>query len=175
MRRAATIPCLFAVLLLAAAPARALTSDREQPVKVSADKIEVNQKTGRSKYTGNVVLTQGTLRIEAQEVIVQLRDGALDKVTASGKPVTFRQKLDGEAQEISGSALRVQYYALENRVDLYDQVAFRQGEDVFRSPVVHYDIGTTRLTADARSEERVHSVIQPRKTQNGDRTSQKAP
>lgn len=163
------------MLLFAATASHALTSDRDKPVKVSADKIEVNQKTGRSKYVGHVVLTQGTLRIEAQEIVVQLREGELDKVTASGKPVTFRQRLDGQAEEISGSALRVQYNALENRVDLYDQVAFRQGEDVFQSPVVHYDIAATRLTADARSQERVHSVIQPRKTQPADVTSKNAP
>lgn len=154
------------VLLALAAPAiaHALASDREQPVKVSADKIEVNQKTGRSTYTGNVVLVQGTLRIEANEVIVHLRNGALDKVFAKGKPVTFRQRLDGEAEEIFGAALRVQYYALENRVDLFDRVTFRQGTDTFQSPVVHYDITTTRLTADASAQERVHGVIQPRKS-----------
>jgi len=133
-------------------------------VNVSADKIEVNQKTGRSKYIGNVVLVQGTLRIEANEVTVHLRNGELDKVFANGNPVTFRQLLDGQPEEIHGSALRVQYFALENRVDLFDRVSFRQGEDVFKSPVVHYNLNTTQLIADATEKQRVHSVIQPKKT-----------
>lgn len=161
---------LLAPWLLAAAPAQALRSDREQPIRVSSDAVDVNQKTGVSKYAGNVVLVQGTLRIEASEVLVYFRNNEVDKVFAKGKPVRYRQRIDGQPQEVEASALRLEYYAAKHRVDLYDQVAFRQGSDVFQSPVVRYDLVTTQMTAEGRnSPQRVHSIITPRsKPKTGD-------
>ena len=162
---------MFAAALVATS-AQALRSDREQPIRVSSDTVDVNQKTGVSKYAGNVVLVQGTLRIEANEVLVYFRNNEVDKVFAKGKPLHYRQRIDGHEQEVQASARRLEYYATKHRVDLYDRVAFRQGEDVFQSPVVRYDLNTTQLTAEGgTSPERVHSVITPRskpKTEDGD-------
>lgn len=156
--------CLAALALGAATEAYGLASDREQPIKLSADRVDMNQKTGLSKYVGNVVLVQGSLRIEADEVTVRFSGSEIDTVSGKGKPVTFRQRVDNQEEEVFGSALRLQYRAADNRLELYDQVTFRQGEDVFRTPVLRYDLASSKLTALGKSEDRVHSVIQPRKT-----------
>lgn len=156
---------LWLLLLGAALPrAHALENDRDQPIRVSADTIDVNQKTGASKYSGNVVLIQGTLRIEAAEVLVNTRDNEIVTVFAKGRPLTFRQKLDRTGEEVRAAARRMEYHAQKQRVDLYDRVTFRQGEDVFISPVVHYDLATTQLTAEGgKDPQRVQSVIQPKR------------
>ena len=38
----------------------ALASDREQPITVEADGVEINDRTGVSVYKGNVVIRQGS-------------------------------------------------------------------------------------------------------------------
>ena len=145
-------------------PAHALESDREQPIQVSADTVDVNQKTGVSKYRGKVVLIQGTLRIEAAEVVVNTRDNEIVSVSAKGKPLTFQQKMDRTGEQVNASARRMEYQAQKQQVHLYDRVTFRQGADVFNSPVVHYNLATTQLTAEGgKTSERVHSVIQPKR------------
>ena len=145
-------------------PVHALESDREQPIRVSADTVDVNQKTGTSNYRGNVVLIQGTLRIEAAEVRVNMRDNEIVSVSAKGRPLRFQQKLDKTGEQVNASARRMEYNAQKQQVDLYDRVTFRQGADVFNSPVVHYNLATTQLTAEGgKSAERVHSVIQPKR------------
>ena len=150
--------------LFATAPSVALRSDREQPLRVSADTVDVNQKSGVSKYSGNVVLIQGTLRIEAAEVIVYLKDGEVERVAAKGSPMTLRQRIDGQELEVIATARRLSYYTRQQRVALFDQVSFRQGADEFHSDVLHYNMATTQLTAEApKNPERVHSVIHPRK------------
>lgn len=164
-RLAVAIVCAFPLASLA------LKSDRDQPIRVSSDSVDVNQKHGLSKYSGNVILIQGTLRIEANEVLVYFRKNKVDKVFANGKPVKFRQRLDGQEREIEAAARRVQFYVLKNQLDLFDDVVFQQGQDTFRSPVVRYNLNTMQLIADGgNNAQRVHSVLQPRKKKSGDRT-----
>lgn len=157
---------IFAVAVASAGarPVHALESDREQPIRVSADTVDVNQKTGASKYRGNVVLIQGTLRIEAAEVLVNTRDNEIVSVSAKGRPLTFQQKLDRTGEQVNASARRMEYHAQRQQVDLYGRVTLRQGADVFNSPVVRYNLATTQLTAEGgKNAERVHSVIQPKR------------
>lgn len=156
--------CLALAGLGAMQPAHALESDREQPIQVSADTVDVNQKTGVSKYRGKVVLIQGTLRIEAAEVLVNTRDNEIVSVSAKGRPLTFQQKLDRTGEQVNASARRMEYHARKQQVDLYDRVTFRQGADVVNSPVVRYNLATTQLTAEGgNTAERVRSVIQPKR------------
>src|SRR6266852_4078026 len=85
---------LLFVLLCACGNVYALNSDRRQPIKVSADKVDVNQKNGVTRYSGNVKLIQGTLHINADEIVVRYRAGNIETVSATGAPVTLRQRLD---------------------------------------------------------------------------------
>lgn len=152
------------VLLLAAPPAFALKSDREQPINIKAARVEVDQKTGINRYLGRVVLTQGSLKITADKVTVRYRDNVILSVDARGRPVTFSQRLDKSPGEIKGDALRLRYDAQKNTLDLYERVRVDQGRDHFTSQVLHYDIANGRIEAEGKDGgARVFSVLQPRK------------
>jgi lipopolysaccharide export system protein LptA len=43
----------------------ALSSDREQPINLEADAADIDDLKGISIYTGNVVLTQGSMVIKS--------------------------------------------------------------------------------------------------------------
>lgn len=149
-----------------AAPATvfALAADRAQPVKVSADRVEINQKTGQSEYRGNVTLVQGSLRIRADLVRVTNAGRDIVSVHATGKPVTFHQKLDGDKGEVDASALKVDYFAREGRVDLRDKVNFRRGGDVFHTQVLRYYLESGHMNAaGGKPGERVRSVVTPKR------------
>jgi lipopolysaccharide export system protein LptA len=48
-----------------------LKTDITQPVQVDADQLSVNQETGQATFSGNVVVVQGDMRLQAGEVTIQ--------------------------------------------------------------------------------------------------------
>jgi len=162
-RKGITKP-LVLLLMLVCANVYALNSDRTKPIKISADKVDVNQKIGVSQYLGNVKLIQGTLQINADELVVRYRAGNVETVSATGNPVTLSQRLNRQNENIFASAGRLHYHALKNEVDLFDRVAVRRGGDELHSEVAHYDIAKEQLSARGEnSQTRVYTVLQPTK------------
>ena len=148
-----------------ATPRRAagIAAERSLPIQISADRIEVDQKNGMAYYRGHVTFVQGGLRITAAKAEASMHNNAVQTISAQGNPITFFQRMPAPQEDIRGSALRLKYYASERRLDLYEMVRFRQGNDTLRSATLHYDIATGTLTAVAGSaQDRVHVVIQPR-------------
>lgn len=47
-----------------------LKTDISQPVQVDADQLSVNQETGMATFSGNVVVVQGDMRLQAGEVVI---------------------------------------------------------------------------------------------------------
>lgn len=99
--------------LLPAAPVRAEKADRDKPMEIVADRSStvdlVNQV---SRFTGNVVLTQGTMTLRAERVEVrQTADGYKSGTAwgAPGAPVKYRQKRDGVDEHVEGVADRIEF------------------------------------------------------------------
>ncbi|MEY4729686.1 MAG: hypothetical protein RL020_844, partial [Pseudomonadota bacterium] len=86
---------LISLLALFAVDASAEKADRSKPVDLSADKAEYDGLNKTGLYEGNVILTQGTIRIQAEKIVVKADKRGTTFATASGSPVSFRQKLDG--------------------------------------------------------------------------------
>jgi lipopolysaccharide export system protein LptA len=58
----------------------------------------------------------------------------------------------------------VDYRVSLGKIDMSGGVSLRRGEDLFTADVLHYDLNAKSLnaTGDAKSDGRVHAVIQPR-------------
>lgn len=155
-----------ALLWLAVLPAPlcalAAGTDRQQPVHLRADRIDIDQKTGVSLYRGHVIFTQGTLRLTAARATARHRGNELETVTAEGAPVTFRHRPEGSEAFIEGDAERAVYHAPTRRVDLYKNVNVRRDRDSFRGAVLHYDIENESLIAESDAERRVYVALVPR-------------
>ena len=101
----------FAVSLAAACvvlPAHAERSDRLKPLNVEADQSgRVDLQNQVVVFTGNVVVSKGTMVIRASRIEVRQLPNGYDTATAfgaPGKPATFRQKRDGVDEFIDGEA-----------------------------------------------------------------------
>lgn len=136
---------------------------RAQPVHLRADRIEFDQKTGTSLYRGNVVFTQADFRLTAAQAATANRAGQLETVTARGKPLTFRDRLEGEQQFIEGSAERAEYEAPAKRLHLFGNVDIRHGDDRFRAAVAHYDQAAASLVAEGDGNQRVRATLKPQR------------
>ncbi len=160
------IPRLILVLLclLGATRAHALKEDREAPLNISARHVEVNEKTGAAVYRGNVVLVQGSLRIQAERLEVRSHRNKPDVVLGFGHPLVVRQRQDQRNEQVEIRAARLEYRVRERRLDLYEQVSLHRGKDIFTAQAAHYDINEKRFQArgDAAAG-RVAAVFHPRK------------
>lgn len=155
--------CSFIGFALLGAPAaHALNSDADKPINIRARSVEANQKTGVSVYGGDVVMTQGSLRIEADRMEVTLRDGQTDLIRAWGKPARLVSRTDA-GENVRADAARIEYHGKERRVDLYEQVVFRRDADVFNGAVVHYALDEQTFSAEGGDGGQVTATIQPAK------------
>lgn len=159
-------------LLYAGLPgvAAALSSDRDQPMYVEADRADIDDQRGVSVYRGNVKITQGTLQLTAAELTVHSKDGDITKAIAIGQPATYRQRPDGKEQDVEAEALRMEYFGVEQKIILIDKAEVRQGGDTFRSDRIHYDIAKDVVNAGATAGspgDRVRITIQPKPKSGG--------
>ncbi len=64
---------LVASLLAASLPAMALTGDTNQPIHIESDQQSLDMQGNVVTFTGNVVVTQGSIKINADKVVVTRR------------------------------------------------------------------------------------------------------
>ena len=134
----------YAVLCAAllATSAYAEKADRDKPVNLEADTVTLDDIRKISVYQGNVVLSQGTLMLRADRVQVTQNADGLDKVIATGRPVAFRQKLDGSEEFIEGFADRIEYDGANSQLMLIGQAMLRRGSDELRGARISYNANT---------------------------------
>lgn len=143
--------------------AAALSSDRNQPMNIAADRANIDDKRGISVYQGNVEITQGSLRLTADELTVTTKNGDIIKSIATGRPATYRQQPDNKPQAIDAEALRIEYFADQQKVILLQKAKVKQDGDTFRSDRIHYDIAQDKVNAgDGSPGDRVRITIQPK-------------
>ena len=161
------LKALSAVLLLAAAQAHALESDRKQPIEIEADQGELDQKNRSTTFSGNVSIKQGTLNIRAASVNVVRSDDGQQHMKASGSPVRFGQTLDGGKGTVNGEASQVEYSSATNVVRLSGNAKVTRGGDKAEGAVITYNTRTEVYTvsgskaAGGKAGKRVSVVIQP--------------
>jgi lipopolysaccharide export system protein LptA len=158
---------------LMANDANALKSDKDQPILLDADGMEIDFNTGLRTYTGNVTVKQGTLLIRADKMVVKYKDEEIETATAYGKPATFRQLPDGQTEYIKGRAPRMIFDDANHMLHMYEKANLTQGANKINSAEIHYDIaknkmvGTgTRSTASPKKDEkpgRVRIILKPKK------------
>lgn len=134
-----------------------------QPITIVADSAEVDERQGVSTYTGNVLLTQGEVRMEADRLMVYTKDGDLDSITAEGDPVRFEQARAGE-EPLHGHSQRMRYEAGSEILLLLDKAEFWQGPNRFSGERIEYDRRQSRVSASQGESggERVQVTIQPK-------------
>jgi lipopolysaccharide export system protein LptA len=162
------------VLFLAVGPALAEKADRDKPIEIEADSLTTNDAKKISTYTGNVILTQGTLVIRADKLVVREDKDGFQHGTSTGNPTTFRQKMEGKDEYIQGSAQRIEYDGRMDKVQLYGKAWVKRGEDIVHGDYIMYDasaeyaevIGGPQTATEGNPQGRVRAVIQPKSAKN---------
>ena len=159
-------------------------ADRDKPVNIEADRVEVDDKKQEAVFEGNVVLTQGTLMLKADRIVVKQGDNGFQSGVAYGKPAYFRQKREGFNDYIEGEAERVEYHGEQEKIELFNKAVLKRDGDEVRGNYISYNAATEFFqvmgnepgtTASSSSGGRVRAVIQPRTENEGKATDSVTP
>jgi lipopolysaccharide export system protein LptA len=159
---------ILSILLTLAFGAAAEKADREKEIVVNADKLVADDAKKTSAFEGNVVVTQGTMRMTAAKVTVREDPEHHKYYVANGSPVTFRQKLDNSEEWMEGYAQRAEFDDLNDVLRLFDHARVLRNKNEITGEYITYDMrrelaevtGSTPGQA-ATSTGRVKAVIQP--------------
>jgi lipopolysaccharide export system protein LptA len=137
-----------ALLLCLPLSAMGLDSDRDQPVHLESDRASLDERQGINIFTGNVHLRQGTRNLRGNRMTIYLEDGSIDRAEIDGSPATFVQRPEGEDTDMHASALRMEYYAADERIVLLGEARVwnEEGRD-FRSDRIVYYLGRNSVDA----------------------------
>jgi len=176
MRQKLISTCLLLLLLCAAAavPAGAQPApagERQLPMTIEADRQGTADLARRIvTFAGNVVITQGPLRITADRV--EVREGAQGVRHAvatgvAGQPATFRRQRDGVDETIEGRAERIDYDGGADTLRLSGQAVLRllRGAalaDEVSGEVIVYDNLRETFQVTGGEGGRVRAVLTPR-------------
>lgn len=159
---------LFIGFLLNSLPIFALSTDQDQPIQIKSDAATIDNLKGTAIYKGNVVITQGTIRINAEKVTLTYTEKQdLKKVMVEGNPARFKQRPDKSEEDVHATANLMEYYAAKNMLYLVKEAKLWQGKDSFIGQRISYDTVRGVIKADKGNSKngRVIVTIQPRRQQ----------
>lgn len=131
--------------------ARAERSDRGKPLNVEADSGRYDDGRQTGVFTGNVVVTKGSMAMRAARIEVrQNADGYQFGVATAGdgKLASFRQKREGVDEYIEGEAERIEYDGRADAVRFVERAVIRR----FRGGSLADETAGRLITYDNTSE-----------------------
>ena len=152
----------FTIFAVMSASALALPSDRSQPISLVADKATYNDKTGITTYTGNVVIEQGTMKLQADSIVAQLNSKReIQTITANGRPSKFQQQISAEKGVARGEAQKIIYNADTGIITLTGNAYLFQDGASIRGNSLKYSMNKGDVEAQGSSSNRVQIIIPP--------------
>lgn len=158
-----------AALLLCVSTASAEKNDHSKPIEVEADSASLDQQKNLMVYEGNVIVTQGSLRLKASQVTVKENEKGQQFAVATGSPATFRQRLDGGKNEwVEAQAKRIEYDSAKEIVTLIDNARAKRSQDMVMGQLIVYQAktGTFQVSGGKKSANpssgRVTVILQPK-------------
>ena len=142
----------------------ALSEDRNKPIKIKADSVSINEKTGISTYIGNVSFVQGSLILNGNKIVIYQSEGEVVKILINGKPATFQQRQDETNELIRAKAGKMKYVMKDERVYLSQNASVTQGDNLLKGNEIEYNTRNSTVTAQKSKQNtnRVHVVIEPK-------------
>lgn len=144
-------------------------ADRDKPIHVESDRVVIDDTKQISVFEGQVELTQGTLLIQAEKIVLTQDKEGNKHCTATGSPASFRQKHEGTNQYMEGYGDRIEYDTRAETVDFFSHARVKRDQDDVQGDHIAYSTRTEvfEVSGDPAhindpDKGRAHAVIQPK-------------
>jgi lipopolysaccharide export system protein LptA len=154
-------------MLLANIPVHAGQRVRAKPINLEADKVKIDDARQISIFTGDVRLTQGTMAIYGDQIVVVQDKNGLKHSTATGNPASFHQQREGADGYVEGYGERIEYDAGSEIMNIFGQAHVKRGQDDVHGDHITYNAKTEVFQVSGSAPhahekgQRVRVVIQP--------------
>lgn len=163
---------LVSAFLPASFSSWALTGDTNQPIHIESDQQSLDMNGNVVTFTGNVVATQGTIKINAAKVVVTRPEGEQGKevIDAYGNPATFYQMQDN-GKPVTGKASQIHYELAKDYVVLTGNAYLEQLDSNVKGDKITYLVKEQKMQAFSDKGKRVTTVLVPSQLQDKDAKS----
>jgi len=152
---------LFALCILYNSVVLARSDDSSKPINIQADSAEINDATGVSIYRGNVVITQGTMRLTGNTVTLETANKKVQKITSIGKLSTFKQTTD-DGRVVNAEAEKMVYRINANEIVLTENAKLTEAGNSFASDRIVFYTDKEIVTAGSPTgNDRVNITVFP--------------
>ena len=162
LRAASALLTIALVALFATGTADARRSDRNQPMDIdAANTVGTLDDSGPIVFSGGVVITQGTMHVEAARAEITTRGGDIQRVVLTGSPATMRQETD-DGLPMTARGNTIDYNIANETMVITGNAHVEQPQGNMASQRIVYNMQTERVEAGGEGAGRVQMRIQPR-------------
>lgn len=155
--------------------AMALKSDQEQPTRIDADKMTYSELKNINVFSGNVLLTRGSLVIRGEKLTLTQKPDGSQFAVVEGKPATFKQQRDSDTEDvllIKGQANKIRFDGTKEEIILTGNAGIQktsndQVTEQITGTTITYEQKTEFLSVESGNKsgdgkpDRVQAIIKP--------------
>lgn len=143
----------------------AIDPNSNSPIEIESDQATLDDKTGSSTYTGNVIISQGLTRLEANFIIVNSKDRKITSIKATGTPAHFVQGNELKNTSTHGYGNTITYSTELESLTFTGDARLLQAENSFSGEVIEYDM--VKKAIKAKGDENIGSRVKIQYFPNG--------
>jgi lipopolysaccharide export system protein LptA len=137
--------------------------DDGKPIEIRSDSAEFDDKKGTAKYTGNVVMKQGTRQLHAHTLLIKKDpSGKIESMIAKGEPAYFYSKLNTPKKPTEGRAKTIQYFPKLDKLILLENAELTQDPNTIQGESLVYFISTHILSSEPVAGKRTMVILPQR-------------
>lgn len=152
----------------------AYSDDSSKPISIKADSAEIDDTTGTSTYRGNVRVTQGSMLLTGDKVVLKADNKKVQKIISEGSLSTFKQTTD-DGKTVHAEAEIMVYNISKKEITLTRNAKLTEAGNTFASDniVFHVDKKTVR-GGNPAGNKRVNITVLP-ETVTGETPAETSP
>lgn len=148
-------------------------ADRNEPIHLEADQVVMDDAQQINTFTGNVRLSQGTLLIRGDKIVVAQDKDGFKHAMAYGNTAEFRQKREGLNEYVEGYGKSIEYDTRTETVNFHEKARLKRAQDEVSGDHITYSAKTEIFQVNGNDEnlmnktpQRVRAILQPKTKDN---------
>tara|TARA_B100001769_G_C21929813_1_gene501134 strand:+ start:149 stop:655 length:507 start_codon:yes stop_codon:yes gene_type:complete len=141
----------------------AFESDSKEPIFLESDSAKWDEESQVSTYRGNVIVTQGSMLLTGELLIVKSKNDKINKMVITGDKATYKQNTSS-GKIVNGEAKKIEHYVDQSKIIFINKAVLTQSTNIVRSNKIIYKTDTENILAGNKDgKSRVKMILEPKK------------
>lgn len=163
---------IMLMMVLSYAPAGfTVNSEAGEKIQVQANYMRFDMGTGSSIYEGEVKISQGSIQLHGDRVIIRREQDEIQQIDVDGQPARYIQD-DNSENKINASSRHMQYLTSEHQLTMTVDARLEQPNHTIESQRIVYDTKNKIVIAGDDQQDpqggRVNITLTPKKDKPAD-------